>query len=146
MNSMGMLLMRENKIDDAIVYYQKALSLDPGYAEARVHYADALMAQGHTDRALAEYLEAAARRPDNVEAQFKSANLLLTWQKRPDLAIPHYFAAVISDPNRPDVRTNLAIALLSIGRSDEARDQCRAALEIDPTLPEAQQLWKRLSP
>jgi tetratricopeptide (TPR) repeat protein len=146
MNSMGLLLMRENRVDEAIKYYEQAIALDPGYAEARVHLADALYQQGDKTGALKEYLEAAARRPDNVEAQFKSGNLLLTDENRPDLAIPHYLAALYADPNRADIRTNLAAALLAVGQPDEAREECRAALQIDPNLPQAQQLWKRLSP
>jgi tetratricopeptide (TPR) repeat protein len=146
MNSMGLILAREHRLDDAIKYYEKALSLDPNYAEARVHYADALYGKGDKDRALDEYLEAASRRPDNVEAQFTSGNLLLTDKNRPDLAIPHYVAALYADPNRADIRVNLAAALMAAGQFDDAREQCRIALQIDPNLPQAQQLWKRLSP
>jgi len=144
MNSMGMLLMRENEPDAAMAYYRKAIAIDPGYAEARVHYGDVLLSQGDHDGAFDQYSEAASRRPDNVEAQFKLANMLLTEKNRPDLAIPHYAAAVYSDPNRADVRTNLAAALMSLGRFDEARQQCQIALQIDPNLPQARQIWERL--
>ena len=145
MNSLGMLLMREHQPTAAMQRYQQAIELDPGYAEARVNYGDALLSQGDKDGAFAQYSEAAARRPDNVEAQFKLANMLLTDDKRPDLAIPHYIAAVYADPNRADVRTNLAVALLEIGHFDEAREQCRAALQIDPNLPQAREIWSRLN-
>jgi tetratricopeptide (TPR) repeat protein len=144
MNSLGMLLMREHRPTEAMQQYRQAIELDPIYAEARVNYGDALLSQGDQDGALAQYSEAAARRPDNVEAQFKLANRLLTEDKRPDLAIPHFIAAVYADPNRADVRTNLAVALIEVGRYDEARDQCREALRIDPNLPQAREVWSRL--
>lgn len=144
MNSMGLLLMRLNQPDEAMKYYRRAIELDPGFAEVRVHYGDALLARGDVDAAMAQYSEAAARRPDSVEAQFKFANLLFTKKSRPDLAIPHYIAALSADPNRADVHANLAAALLATGRFDEARGQCAQALQIDPHLPQARQLWIRL--
>jgi Tfp pilus assembly protein PilF len=109
-----------------------------------VHYGDALLSQGDKDGALAQYLEAAARRPDNVEAQFKLANMLMTVKNRPDLAIPHYMAAMSVDSNRADIRTNLAAALMAVGRFDEAREQCREALRIDPNLSQAREVLNRL--
>jgi protein O-mannosyl-transferase len=144
MNSLGMLLMREHRPIEAMQQYRQAIELDPSYAEARVNYGDALLSQSDKDGALAQYSEAAARRPDNVEAQFKLANMLLTEEKRPDLAIPHFIAAIYADPNRADVRTNLAVALIEMGRFDEAREQCRAALRIDPNLSQAREVWSRL--
>jgi tetratricopeptide (TPR) repeat protein len=144
MNSLGMLLMREHRPMEAMQRYRRAIELDPGYAEARVNYGDALLSQGDKAGAFSQYSEAASGRPDNVEAQFKLGNMLLTEDKRPDLAIPHYIAAVYSDPNRADVRTNLAAALMAVGRFDEAREQCRAALRIDPNLPQAREIWNRL--
>ena len=145
MNSMGMLLMRQNRPGDAMRYYRRAIELDPGYAEARVHYGDALLSEGDRDGALAQYSQAAARRPDNVEAQFKLANMLLTVKNRADLAIPHYMTAVSVDSNRADIRTNLAAALMAVGRFDEAREQCREALRLDPNLSQARQLWEKLA-
>jgi protein O-mannosyl-transferase len=144
MNSMGMLLMRMNHPDEAIGFYRKAIDLDPGYAEARVHYGDALLAGGDLEAAMAQYSEAATRRPDNVEAQFKLANLLLTQKTRPDLAIPHYIAAIYADPNRADIHANLAAALFATGQFDQAREQCAVALQIDPNLPQAKQIRLKL--
>jgi tetratricopeptide (TPR) repeat protein len=144
MNSMGMLLTRMNHQDEAMNYYRKAIALDPGYAEARVHFGDALLAAGDLNSAMNQYSEAAARRPDNIEAQFKLANLLLTQENRPDQAIPHYIAALSADPNRADIHVNLAAALLSVGQFDQARQQCAQALQLNPNLPQARQIWLKL--
>jgi tetratricopeptide (TPR) repeat protein len=144
MNSMGMLLVRMNEPNEAMEYYRKAIALDPGYAEVRVHYGDALLAADDLNAALAQYSEAAARRPDNVEAQFKLANLLLTEIHRPDLAIPHYIAALYADPNRADIHANLAAAFLAVGQFDQARRQCNLALQINPNLPQARQIRLKL--
>jgi protein O-mannosyl-transferase len=145
MNSMGMLMVRLHRPEEAMKYYRHAIELDPGFAEARVNYGDALLAGGDTDAAMAQYAAAAARRPDNVEAQVKFANLLFTHEHRPDLAIPHYVAALSADGNRADIHADLAAALLGVGRFDEARQQCAAALRIDPNLVQARQLWSRLA-
>jgi tetratricopeptide (TPR) repeat protein len=144
MNSMGLLLAQEGKPEQAIDYYRRAISLDPGYAEVRVNYGNLLLDQGDNEGALQQYLQAAAQRPDHVEAQFKAGNMLLTEEHDPTAAIPHYIAAVMADPNRADLRSNLAAALLSLGRVDEAREQCAAALKINPNLPQARALWAKL--
>jgi tetratricopeptide (TPR) repeat protein len=144
MNSMGLLMIRENQPDKAMEYYRRAIALDPGYVEARVNYGNALLSQGDKDGALQQYLEAASERPDNVEAQFKAGNMLLTEKHDPNAAIPHYIAAVIADPDRADVRSNFAAALLSIGHVQEAKEQCAIALKINPDLPQARQLWAKL--
>jgi tetratricopeptide (TPR) repeat protein len=145
MNSMGMLLMRQNRPEEAMQYYRRAVELDPGYAEARVNYGNALLSRGDKDGAFSQYSQAAARRPDNVEAQFKLANMLFTEKNRADLAIPHYAAAVSVDPNRADIRTNLAAALMAVGRFEEAKEQCQEALRLAPDLPQARQLWAKLA-
>jgi protein O-mannosyl-transferase len=144
MNSMGLLLVRENQLTEAMEYYRRAIALDSGYAEVRVHLGDALLSVGDKDGALQQYLEAAAVRPDNVEAQFKAGNMLLMEKQDAAGAIPHFIAAVIADPDRADVRTNLAAAFLSLGKTVEAKEQCAAALKINPNLPQARQLWARL--
>lgn len=144
MNRMGMLMERENKPLDAIRFYKQALDLDPGYADAHVNYGDVLLSQGDADGALAQYSQAAANRPDNVEAQFKLGNMLMTQAKRADLALPHFIAAVYADPNRADIRTSLAAALMAMGRFDEAREQCRIALRIDPNLTQAKEILRKI--
>ena len=145
MNSMGMLLTREHRTHEAMDWFRRAIRLDPGFAEARVNYGDALLSDGNNEGAITQYAEAAARRPDNVQAQFKLGNMLLTDLHEPDRAIPHYLAAVYADPNRADVRVNLAVALMATGHLDEARQQCAAALRIDPDLQQARELQRRLA-
>jgi tetratricopeptide (TPR) repeat protein len=145
LNSKGMILNRLNRPDQAIDCFRHAVELDPAYAEARVNYGDALLFRGDEQGALSQYSEAAARRPDNTQAQFKLANMLLTQIKRPDLAIPHYLAAVSDDPTRADIRLNLAVALFATGQFGPARQQCQIALQLDPNLSQAKQLWIKLS-
>jgi tetratricopeptide (TPR) repeat protein len=144
MRRMGLLLAKQDKSDEAMDYFRRALAIDPGDTETRVAYGNVLLSTGDHDAALAQYLQAAADRPDNVEAQFNAANILLTEKHDPRAAIPHYIAAVDADPNRADIRTNLANALLSVGRVAEAKDQCAAALHLDPNLPQARALWSKL--
>jgi tetratricopeptide (TPR) repeat protein len=144
MNSLGMLMMRQHRTDEALAWYRKAVALDPGYAEARVNFGDALLATGDEDAAFAQYAQAAAVRPDNVEAQFKLGNMLLLDQHNPVEATYHYLAALASDPTRADIWVNLSAAFLERGNLDEAREDCGQALRLDPNLPQAKQLWQEL--
>lgn len=145
MNCMGQVLMLQHQPQEAMNYFRRAIELDGGYIEVRLNYGDALLATGDVQGAMDQYSQAVAHRPDNVPSQFRLGNLLLNQQHRPDLAAPHYIAALHMDPNRADILTNLAVALREMGWTDAAREQCRKALEIQPNLPQAQQLWKALS-
>ena len=50
----------------------------------------------------------------------------------------HYQEALLIDPNDADAHDKLGLALMSIGKSQEAIDQLRQALRIKPDLAEAQ--------
>ncbi|MGD0767116.1 MAG: tetratricopeptide repeat protein [Tepidisphaeraceae bacterium] len=60
----------------------------------------------------------------------------LTRQGHPELAITYFFASLARDPNNPYVQTNLANALASVGKNDQAIEHFRTAIALfDPRDP-----------
>src|SRR5580658_1375342 len=115
-------------------YFQRAIALDPHFAEARYHYGYALEQSGRIDEAIDQYVMATHERPNFADAEYALANLLFAKKGRADLALPYYADAVDQHPNRADYRTSFAAALLAVGQIDAAREQCRIALQLEPDL------------
>jgi tetratricopeptide (TPR) repeat protein len=121
-------------VDDAIVHYQKALAIWPGYAAAACNLANALIVRqlpGDLDDAIARYSMCLAQAPDQAEAQYNLASALLR-KGRTDEAIMHYEKALELLPENADAHANLGSALLAKGRVVDAIAQYKAALRLAP--------------
>jgi tetratricopeptide (TPR) repeat protein len=144
MDSMGLVLMRMNQTEKAMGFYRKAIELDPGFAEARYHYGIALEKSGDTAAAEEQYDRAVHLKPNYAEAEYNLANIFLKAGREPGLAASLLADAVEQHPNRAEYHTNYAVALYELRRFDEARQQVRIALQLNPNLAPAQALFKAL--
>ena len=77
--------------------------------------------------------------PTQAHAHQQQADEYLR-QKRPDLAIPEFAAAVAADPSNLDAQANLGVLLFFAGKPQEAEPHLRAALTIDPSLAKVRML------
>jgi tetratricopeptide (TPR) repeat protein len=123
-------------VDEAVVQFQKALAIKPGYAEAHNNLGNALVQKGQTDEAILHYQQALALRPDYADAHFNLGNALLQ-TGRVDEVILHYQKALALQPNHARAENNLGNALLQKGRVDEAVVHYQKALALQPGYAEA---------
>ena len=130
-HNLGAALQSEERPDDAIVHYRRAIAIKPDYAPAYSNLGAALRATGQEPEAIASYERALALRPDYDEAHYNLANLLLD-RGRPDEAIVHFRSALDGLDRSADVHNNLAIALAARGDTDEAIAEFREALRLEP--------------
>jgi tetratricopeptide (TPR) repeat protein len=65
-NIMGIALQKQNKLEEAIEAYSKALSIKPDYADAHNNMGIALKDQGKLDEAIEAYNKALSIKPDYV--------------------------------------------------------------------------------
>jgi len=130
-NNLGTALQDEQRLDEAMAHYQRAIALRADYAPAYSNLGTALRAQGRTADAVAAYDRALRLRPDYPDAHYNLANALLE-QGDADAAIDHFQIALRSAPASVETHNNLGIALAAKGRAAEARLQFQAALTIDP--------------
>jgi tetratricopeptide (TPR) repeat protein/serine/threonine protein kinase len=126
----GRALWRQNKRDEAITEYRKAVELDPKSIRARSTLAHALKARGKPDEGITVLREAIRIFPNNASLHDDLARALE--KTKPDEAIAEYRKAVALEPNDIDWRNNLANALEESGDMDGAILELREALKIDP--------------
>ena len=74
----GSALRNLGKLKAAMACYEKAIEIDPGYAEALYNKGELLQTQDELEAALEYYEKAIKSRPDFVEAYQKMENLLLS--------------------------------------------------------------------
>jgi tetratricopeptide (TPR) repeat protein len=135
-SNLGLALMREGTIEEAIVQFRKGLQINPDIAETHLGLGEALARQGNTDEAIHHYLEAIRKRPTFAGA-YNKLGILMADQGKTAEAIHYYNKALQLKPEHLEAHNNLGIALADQGNSVEAIRHYRTALQIDPDFAEA---------
>lgn len=115
----------------AIEAYEKALELEPDYADAYCNLGAVRYNQGHREQARRAFVACLARDADHVEANFNLANVLEE-EGEDELALVHYQRALGADPMYPDLHINLALLYEKLGRETRACEHWRRYLQLDP--------------
>lgn len=116
--------------------YQKAVALEPGYAEAWYNLAMAQEAAGDTTEAQRCYRCAITAAPGFAAAHM-NLGVLLFAEGRHAAAIEAYDHALQSEPGLAAAQNNRGNALRALGRLDAAAEAYRAAIASDPGLAQA---------
>jgi len=135
-SNLGNALLQKGRVDEAIQMCEKALELQPDFAEPHNNLANALLQKGRVDDALRHYQKALQIRPDLAVAHCNVGYILLQ-RGRVDDAMAYFQKAVDLRPEFVKARIDLAGVLLQKGRMDEAIIQLQAALELQPENAEA---------
>ena len=115
---LGIAFFRKGQLDDALAEFQKVVRLRPNYPDLHSNIATVLLEKGRLDEAIAEYRRELASKPEPEDAN--------------DLS---YDAG--GDKYRDDalLHNNLGAALARTGQFDEALEQFRQVLAINPDYP-----------
>jgi tetratricopeptide (TPR) repeat protein len=110
---------------------------------ARLAAAMAAYDENELEHAEAEFVGIAEADPGNVQARLYAG---LCAYRRGDatLALSRFVQGRVLDPRNHRGWTLEAQALAALGRSEEAIECCRAAIELAPNLTPAHQLWSAL--
>jgi len=130
-NNLGMILDLRGENDKALIYYQKALQVEPENTETLSNIASALAEQGKFDEALVYFNRALQVNPDHPAAHYNLAHMLKK-SGRPNEAVSHYYSALRAKPDFIEARYNLALLLESLGKIDEALQQYRQLIKYNP--------------
>lgn len=134
-NNLAWALEQQGKSAEADEHFARALALQPGYISAHYSWGVALLDQKRFDEAIAHFEQAVKLAPGHVDAYINLGNALMQVQRAAE-AVPYYETALRIRPGA-DVHYDLGVALVDLGRLDEAAIQLQAALQLNPNLPDA---------
>jgi predicted O-linked N-acetylglucosamine transferase (SPINDLY family) len=139
-NALGNLLLNQGRPDSAAPWFQKAIALEPGFAEAYFNLALALRDQGQPRPAIRCLNRALDLRPDFFQARFALGNLL--WDAGDaDGAAGCYRQTIALQPGFAEAYFNLGNSARARGNHQEADAAYRRALQIRPDFAQA---WNNL--
>jgi tetratricopeptide (TPR) repeat protein len=130
-NNLGYDLAHQGRPAEAIAHYQKALEINPDFAEAHNNLGTALLNQGRLEEASEHFHLALDEDPAFAEAH-NNLGIVLTKQGRTAEAIEEYRKAIELNPNRAEFYNNLGNLLATKDRTAEAIEQFQKAIEVDP--------------
>ncbi|HXE43488.1 MAG TPA: tetratricopeptide repeat protein, partial [Candidatus Baltobacteraceae bacterium] len=135
-NDFGGALLANGQIDDAIENFQKALQINPNYAEVYHNLGDAFIQKGNRGEAIAQYQKALTI-DSRDERSHVNLGIVLYQSGQINEAVDHYQKALEIDPTDTKTHNNFGLALAQLGRMDEAIAQYEDALTVDPQNLEA---------
>ena len=130
-NNLGMVLGRNGRFETAIMHFERALQIQPAYAEAYNNLGTALSRVGRVREAIVQYRKAVDLMPDLPQMQ-NNLGTALAQNGQLTEAIAHFRKALEINPDFAGAHGNLGYALLLSGQVDEAMPQFLKELEISP--------------
>ena len=135
-NMLGHALVLENRQDEAMESFRKAVRADPNDYLAIFNFGVSLKLQGRIDDAITQYLHALQVNP-NIDFIHNNLAGALMEKGNLDQAIRHYYCAIGINPRLAVAHYSLARALQSDGQSGLALLHYRLAIRLKPDFPDA---------
>ena len=138
LNTFGVALESDGKLDEAAEQFRHVLRVQPGDATARYNLADTLAAQGRFEEAIAGFRDVLAGHPEDRAAHEHLVQALISLGDaaaaagRLPQATECYRELVMLEPGDADLRNNFGILLARSGDNESAIAQFEAALKLDP--------------
>ncbi|MBB5340721.1 tetratricopeptide repeat protein [Tunturiibacter gelidoferens] len=136
----GIALDDEEKHEEAIAEYQKAIELDPKDTHAYYDWGIALDSEGKQEEAIAKYQKTVELDPKYVNAYY-NWGIALHSEGKHEEAIAKYQKTVELDPKYVNAYYNWGIALHSEGKHEEAIAKYQKTVELDPKYVNAYYNW-----
>jgi Flp pilus assembly protein TadD len=129
-NNLGVIFLAQNRLDDAIIYFERALEISPDHANAWGNLGAALLRQGRTAEALQDFQRALQLEP--CAKSHSDLGYALLQAGSVSEAINHCRKAVQLEPNLAEAQNTLGLALNQSGRVDDAISCFRIAARLQP--------------
>ena len=124
-------------LERAIEAYERAIELDPDFADAHCNLGAVSYNLGRRPTARRSFERALELEPWHVEAHFNLGNLLEE-DGRHEMALRHYQAALQADPLHADLHVNIALVYEHLNFLRKGRDHWRRYLQLEPSGPWAE--------
>ncbi len=129
--NLGVSLLAEGKLSEALTTLQEAVKISPRSANVRNALGFALVAHGRLDEAIESFREALRLKPLYPRALVNMGNAMND-KGQPEEALAFFAQAVQIRPNDTDARLNLGNSYLGRGDVDEAIAQYSWIVQFDP--------------
>jgi len=133
---LGVLSAQLGRLDAAVEFIQRAISIKPDCPDAHYNLAEVLTISGQSDQAIAALRETIRIQPDYAMAYYRLGSALMGKGQNNE-ATAAYQNAVRILPDYAEAHNDLGIALRNIQRLDEAIASFRQAIRLKPDLVEA---------
>jgi len=130
-NNLGNALADQGRLPEAIVQYEEALRLVPGYDDPHYNLGNALAKSGRVEEAIDHYRTALRVRPRNAAILFALGEALRR-SGRLDEAQSRYEEALKGESDSPDAWCGLGNVMLNGGKWDEAARAFGMAVQLRP--------------
>jgi Flp pilus assembly protein TadD len=127
----GAAIAQNNRQDEAVDHFQRALELRPDLAEASLNLAKAFHQRGEIQSAQHVLREALAFHPNAPELHRMLGDMRFA-QDDPREALEHYRLALSGGVQSVALENNIGLALAQTGELNEAINHLRRALQLDP--------------
>ncbi len=139
-NNIGMIYRRQNKLDLAHHYVQKALELDPEYGLAYKNLGGLYGKAGDLKNA-EKFLLLAARYSPKDEGVFNNLGIVYALSGKKEQALIEFHKALALNPRDAEAHSNIGSLYLEQGRTPEAISWLEKSLQLNP---EAIEPWLQL--
>ena len=135
-NILGASLVKLGMLDQAIIAFQKVISLNPDYAEAYNNMGNVLKDQNKLDEAIEAYKKSISIKPDYADAFFNIGNAFKD-QNKFDNAIEAYKKSLLIKPDYASAYLNMGVVFKDLGKLEKSIEAYQSALSIRPDFAEA---------
>ncbi|MDO9566599.1 MAG: tetratricopeptide repeat protein [Candidatus Desulfaltia sp.] len=129
-NNLGLALMRDGKLNDAVFYFKETLQIRPNFLKTLDNLGIALYRLEKFEEALFYYSKALTIDPKNAGIHNNTANVHTALGKL-EKAVQHYKKAILIDPEFAEAHYNLANVLVTQGKLEKAILHYESAIKKD---------------
>lgn len=130
-NNMGIALLNEGKIDEAIGHYDRAIQIKPGYVDAYANRGNAYAKLGRYQRAIEDYNQAILLKPDFAEGYYSRGNIRSILGQY-QLALEDYDKAISLNPDYIKTYNNRGIIYGELGQYQRAIEIFNTVIRLQP--------------
>ncbi len=130
-NNVGTICYAQGKLDEAILYYRKAIARQSNYIDAYYNLGLALLKKNLMLEAISTYQQLLLIDPTHFAARFHLACAFMQ-QNKIEPAIAEFLTITVAQPYHFETHSNLATCYLKQGDFEKAKIHYRNALELQP--------------
>lgn len=130
-NIQGISLAKNGKYDPAIIYFRKAIKIDPDHVEAYCNIGIVYECKGEYYRAIEIYTEVIQHNPYCVKA-YNNRGIVYGEKGQRDLAIKDFNKAIELKRDYAKAYNNRGAVYRAKGENDRAIEDCSEAIKLDP--------------